>query len=204
VKVKICGITNLDDALLCAEAGADALGFIFYDKSKRYIEPERASSIISELPALLMKVGVFVNEDPGRVNDIAELTGLNTVQLHGEEDVHYIEKIIFPVIKAFRVEKKFDYASLESYKYCGWLLDTFNNEEYGGTGESFKWSSIPEKVRSKVVLAGGIGIENIEEAYRIVKPAAVDLSSSLESSPGKKDKMKITVFMNKVKELRGF
>ncbi len=204
MKVKICGITNIDDALLCSKAGADALGFIFYEKSKRYIKPEEAEGIISELPAFFTKVGVFLNEDPERINEIAKFSGLNLIQLHGEEDKRYIEKITLPVIKAFRVKKGFDFGLLNEYTHCHWLLDTYRKNEYGGTGEAFNWSYIPTAIRGKIILAGGIGINNIREVFNSVKPAAVDLSSSLESYPGKKDKKKVTEFMNMVKEMRGY
>ena len=204
MKVKICGITNFDDAILCSNAGADALGFIFYEKSERYIKPEDAAGIISELPAFFTKVGVFLNEDPGRINEIAKFSGLNLIQLHGEEDKQYIEKIILPVIKAFRVKEGFEFGLLNDYKHCHWLLDTYSSNEYGGTGKTFNWSSIPTAIRNKIILAGGIGINNIREVFSRVKPAAVDLSSSLEVYPGKKDKEKVTDFMNLVKELRGY
>ena len=202
MKVKICGITNLDDALLCSETGADALGFIFYDKSKRYVQPDEAKRIISQLPAFLTKVGVFVNEDSDKVNEIAKLTGLNSVQLHSDEDNQYLERINYPVIKSFRVNDDFDFETLNSFNNCGWLLDTYSKNEFGGTGEVFNWDSIPNNIRSKIILAGGINIDNIEEVFKHVKPYAVDLSSSLELSPGRKDKNKVTEFMNKIKEMR--
>lgn len=193
----------MDDALLCSDAGADAVGFIFFENSKRYIQPDEAKSIISELPAFLMKVGVFVNEDPDRVNEIAKLAGINSVQLHGDEDTQYVEKMSFPVIKSFRVNEEFDYEILDSFKHCRWLLDTYSKSDYGGTGEIFNWDSIPENFRNKIVLAGGININNVADVFRTVNPAAVDLSSSLESSPGRKDKNKVEAFMNKINELRG-
>jgi phosphoribosylanthranilate isomerase len=202
VKVKICGITKLDDALLCSESGADAIGFIFYNKSKRYIQPEEAKSIISELPAFILKVGVFVNENSDTVNKTAKLTGLNAVQLHSDEDMQYLERINYPIIKSFRVHEGFNYETLNSFINCDWLLDTYSEKEYGGTGEVFDWDLIPENIRNKIILAGGISINNIEEVFRKVKPFMVDLSSSLESSPGRKDKNKVTEFMNKIKELR--
>jgi phosphoribosylanthranilate isomerase len=202
VRVKICGITNIEDAMLCSNSGADALGFIFYEKSKRYIKPEDAAGIISELPALFMKVGVFVNEDADKVNDIAKFSGLNIIQLHGDEDREYIEKITLPVIKTFRVDEAFDYGILNDYTHCHWLLDTYSSDGYGGTGKTFNWSSIPTAIRNRIILAGGIGVNNIIEIFSSVKPAAVDLSSSLESFPGKKDKNKVTEFMNMVKKLR--
>jgi phosphoribosylanthranilate isomerase len=204
VKVKICGITNLDDALFCCNSGAEALGFIFYEKSKRYIHPREARNILSALPALLMKVGVFVDEDAEKVNETAKYTGLNAVQLHGNEDVNYTEKISLPVIKAFRVKEGFNFKILDDFTDCGWMLDTDSIKEHGGTGTAFSWNIIPEQIRNEIILAGGINSDNIGEVFDKIKPAAVDLSSSLESSPGRKDKNKVTDFMNKLKELRGY
>lgn len=204
MKVKICGITNLEDALFCAEAGADALGFIFYEKSKRYITPDDAEEIISRVPSLIMKVGVFVNEESGKVNETARQAGLTSVQLHGDEAPDYVEEITPPVIKAFRVDDNFDYTVLENYDVSRVLLDTYSKNEYGGTGEVFDWHFIPENIRGQIILAGGINSKNIKEIFTTIKPAMVDLSSALESSPGRKDKDKVMEFMNKIKEMRGY
>jgi phosphoribosylanthranilate isomerase len=202
MKVKICGITNIEDAKLSYELSADAIGFIFYKKSKRYINPEQAKEIISQLPAFIIKVGVFVNESAEEINQISKRIKLNIIQLHGEEKPEMLDDIDLPVIKAFRVDGNFDYSVLSQYKNCSFLLDAYNDKEYGGTGQKFNWSKIPENLRSKIILAGGISIGNIEKIFKEINPAAVDVSSSLEIEPGKKDKFKLEQFFNKIHELR--
>ena len=202
MKVKICGITNIEDALLCESLGADALGFIFYKGSKRYIPPEAAYEIIKSLSPFTMKVGVFVSESSETINKIASTAKLNTVQLHSEESTEIIN-ILLPVIKSFRVDDNFEYEILEQYKSAYYLLDTYSKTEFGGTGKVFDWEKIPDKYKSKIILAGGISIDNLEEIYTRVKPAAIDLSSSLESEPGKKDKEKVKRFFEKFNEVKG-
>ena len=202
MRVKICGITNIDDALFCSSQGANALGFIFYNKSKRYIPSNSAGEIIKELPAFVFKVGVFVNETPETVNKIASEIGLNAVQLHGDESPEYISGIKYPVIKSFRVGDNFNWLQLSDYENCNILLDTFSITEMGGTGKSFDWKSIPENIKTKIILSGGINTGKLEYILKEIKPAAVDLSSSLESSPGKKDKTKVVEFFAKYNELR--
>ena len=202
MKVKVCGITNLEDAKLCCDLGADALGFIFYEKSKRYINYEEASAIVSELPAFVAKVGVFVNEEASIINHNAQSVGLTHVQLHGNEDQAKINEVNHPVIKAFRVSDNFDYATLNYYSGCSILLDTFSDKEIGGTGLTFNWETIPIDMRSKVILAGGASEKNIEAIFYTIKPQAVDISSSLESETGKKDEAKLKNFFNIVNKLR--
>lgn len=194
MKVKICGITNTEDALLCESAGANALGFIFYKKSKRFILPKTAKEIIDHLSPFTVKVGVFVNETAKNINSIAEFTGLNLVQLHGDEEPNIITKIKFPVIKAFRVNEEFNYNIIEKFKNSYILLDSLSKNAYGGTGNSFDWNSIPLKIRNKIILSGGVSNKNIQYIIDNIKPAAVDLSSSIEDSPGKKSKQKVMEF----------
>lgn len=201
MKIKICGITNYDDAIYCSNIGADAIGFIFYTGSKRYIEPDKAKKIIKQLPPFLLKVGVFVNEEPDKINKISEAIKLNVIQLHGDETIKDIMKITLPVIKAFRVNKKFNYKILNKYSNHSILLDSFNQNEYGGTGEKFNWNNIPVSLRNKIILAGGVSLENIEFIYNEIKPYAIDLSSSLEYSPGKKDHKKIKQLFTKLIKL---
>jgi phosphoribosylanthranilate isomerase len=203
LKVKICGITNLEDALLCESLGTDALGFIFYKGSKRYISPEAANEIIKSLSPFTMKVGVFVNETPDAINNISFIAKLNAVQLHSEESPDSIKDISLPVIKSFSVDDNFDYNVLKRYPNTYFLLDTYSNTEYGGTGKVFNWDSIPAEYKDKIILAGGVSIENLEEIFTKVKPAAIDLSSSLEYEPGKKDKGKVKRFFDKLNELKG-
>ncbi|KAF0153259.1 MAG: phosphoribosylanthranilate isomerase [Ignavibacteria bacterium] len=201
-KVKVCGITNLEDALLCCELGADALGFIFYERSIRNINYEEAFSIISELPAFISKVGVFVNEQPLTINHIAQSIGLTHVQLHGDEDQFHINKVNHPVIKAIRVKRNFNFSAFSLYSGCSILLDTFSDKVIGGTGLTFDWNTIPLELRGKVVLAGGISSENIEHIITKIKPQAVDISSSLESESGKKNEKKVREFFKVLNQLR--
>ena len=201
MKVKICGITNIEDALLCADYNADAVGFIFYEKSKRHITFEKAEEIIQQLPPFLMKVGVFVNEAAEIVNESAQKIGLNTVQLHGDEFPGYISKIHLPVIKAFRVDEKFDWTIIDDYKNCGIMLDSYLQNEYGGTGKIFKWNTIPTMYKNKIILSGGITIAKLDQIFSEIKPAAIDVSSSLEISPGKKDPQKLKEFLIKFNKI---
>jgi len=202
MQVKICGITTINDALLCCELGANAIGFIFYEKSKRYINYGKAAEIIHQLPPFIVKVGIFVNPILPDVNEIAQSVGLNAVQLHGDELQTFVEQINFPVIKGFRINNEFEYSKLDNYKNCSFLLDSYTPNNPGGTGITFDWSMIPSKFRDKIILAGGISSENIEYIYKNVQPMAIDLSSSVESSPGKKDPIKLREFFKIVNKLR--
>lgn len=192
--VKVCGITNLEDAILCADAGADILGFIFYEKSKRYITPEKAAEIVKNLPAAMRKAGVFVNPDADKINEIISKAGIDTVQLHGDEPPVLLNRIKADKIKAFRVGEGFDFDIVRDYKPAIPLFDSFSEREYGGTGMKFNWGMIPRELSGRYFLSGGISIGNIEEAVSELHPFAVDLSSSLELSPGKKDPRKVNDF----------
>lgn len=205
-KIKICGITNTEDALLAIECGADDLGFNFYEKSPRYVSPENARAIIAELPVSVMKIGVFVNETVERICDIATITSLDAVQLHGDEDNRFIDAVHtmsgLPVIKAIKITTDFD---LNDAKYSpaeAILLDKYSAKEYGGTGEAFDWNEVKQvsEVVERVYLAGGLTPENVGEAIRIVRPYAVDVCSRIESEPGKKDPERLRRFIAAVKE----
>jgi phosphoribosylanthranilate isomerase len=202
MRIKICGITNLEDATMCQALGVDAIGFIFYPKSPRYINPQQAGQIIRNLHPFLSKIGVFVNESAGNINKIAKETGLDAVQLHGEEKPGITGKLVRPVIKAFRVNKHFEYALLKKYTNCSILLDSFSKMSYGGTGIRFDWELIPFELRAKIILAGGISEENISEIVSKILPTGIDISSSIEEFPGKKDHSKLIKFMNKVNKIR--
>ncbi len=202
MKVKVCGITNLDDALMCERSGADALGFIFYKKSKRYIEPGTASKIIKRLSPFTIKVGVFVNETSEQINKIAEEIKINMAQLHGHESPETAEKISTPVIKSFSISDDFNFSIVNNYKNVYYLFDSHSQKEFGGTGNKFNWQIIPDDLKNKIILAGGVSINNIEEIYRTIKPFAIDLSSSLESERGKKDKGKTKTFFAKLNSLK--
>ena len=202
MRIKICGITRVGDALVCEKYGADAIGFIFYEKSKRYIEPEEAGKISKQLSPFMSKVGLFVNESLENINRISKIAGLNAVQLQGEETVDFLKMISVPVIKGFRVNNDFDFDVLNSFSDYGILLDSYSSEEYGGTGKSFDWRKIPTHLRNKIILAGGISSENIGFIMKEINPAAIDVSSSLEVSPGIKDHNKILKFINKINDYR--
>ena len=199
MKIKICGITNYEDARLCIDEGADYLGFIFYKESKRYISPEVAGEIIRKLSSGILTVGVFVNENAETVNKITESLGLTFVQLHGDETTEYVKAIRIPVIKAFRVRENFDFSIVDNYFGIVPLFDTFAQSLYGGTGKTFSWDSIPQSLRTKCFLSGGISAENVAEAMLTVNPFAVDVSSSIEKYPGKKDVDKVREFFRNVK-----
>ncbi|MCH8324972.1 MAG: phosphoribosylanthranilate isomerase [Bacteroidetes bacterium] len=202
MKVKVCGITNLEDALMCEAYGANALGFIFYKKSKRYVEPDKAVKIIRELSPFTMKVGVFVNETPELINEMAANIKLNTVQLHGEESPEIVNKILLPVIKSFRITDTFNFLILSEYNNCRFLFDSFSSNYYGGTGKSFDWMKIPDKIKNDIILSGGISANNIKFVINNINPKAIDISSSLEECPGKKDKNKVSYFFSLLKSLR--
>jgi phosphoribosylanthranilate isomerase len=202
LKVKICGITNKEDALMVEKLGAYAVGFIFYKKSKRYISPESASEIIQALSSLTFKVGVFVNEDPEKINKTASIIKLNTVQLHGDETPGIAELIDLHVIKSFRINGELDYNLLKGYKNVSYLFDSFSPKDYGGTGKKFNWHLIPKELNGNFILSGGISIENIEEVMKSVKPKAIDVTSSLERSPGIKDHKKVKEFFTKINSIR--
>ena len=202
MKIKVCGITNLDDALLCERYGADAVGFIFYRNSKRYILPSEAARIAKQLSPFTMKVGVFVDEKEDYITKTFELVKLNAVQLHNNDAVIAENEFSYPVIRAFRIKDEFDFNILNNFNDNYFLLDSYSQNELGGTGKSFNWSVIPEKLKHKIILAGGVSSTNIDYIYQSIKPAAVDLSSSLEISPGKKDVEKVKDFFNKFNKYR--
>ena len=188
--IKICGITNLEDAGNAVSYGADALGFIFA-KSPRRIDPETAKRIIADIRGKAASVGVFVNESIERVNEIAKYCGLDAVQLHGDEDPDYCSNIkVDKVIKAFRIKDEASLKNIKGYNTLfAYLLDTFSREGYGGTGKTFDWNiAVKAKALGKpIILAGGLKPDNIGEAIKAVRPYGVDISSSIESGPGKKD-----------------
>ncbi len=201
VKVKICGITNLEDALAAVDYGADALGFVFYPKSPRYIRPEKARDIINLLPPFITTVGVFANESQERMLETMQYAGIDVLQLHGDEplDVCYIWH---RVIRALRVR---DFSDLEPLKTCrvsAYLLDTYSDESYGGTGQIFNWDIAVEAKRfGRVILSGGLNVDNIERAVRFVCPYAVDVSSGIEAEKGKKDLKRMKEFIEKAKSV---
>ena len=209
-KVKICGITNLEDALVSAKFGADALGFNFYAKSPRYISPENAREIIERLPKEILKVGVFVNESLEKIIEITETAKLDALQLHGEETPEFARKLKaktnLEIIKALRVSPKFNPKDVLKFEVDAILLDTYSTKEHGGTGETFDWE-IAKEVREifpKMYLAGGLSHENILEAVENVQPFCVDACSCLELTKGKKHLQKLEKFLFAVKSIYEF
>jgi phosphoribosylanthranilate isomerase len=204
VRIKICGITNLDDARLAAELGAHALGFIFYAKSPRFVRPDAAREIIRNLPPLVMTVGVFVDEEAGVVKDIAETAGLDWVQLHGQESPEYCRSLQRRVIKGFRIKDAHSLSLLPVYRRSvqAFLLDTYKAGTTGGTGETFDWTLARQaKELGPIILAGGLTPGNVAQAIKAVQPAAVDVASGVEAAPGKKDPEKLRAFFEAVKQV---
>ena len=203
-KVKICGITNSQDADAAVEAGADALGFIFFSQSPRYIEPQIAQQLIAKLPPFVLPIGVFVNEEAETVRDIMDQCGLAVAQLHGDEPPTYCESLRRPVLKGIRLRDRGSFLSLAEYKgragVRGFLIDAFSESSYGGTGQTVDWSIAAEAAAAApIVLAGGLTPENVQEAIHQVKPYGVDVSSGVEASPGTKDPAKIQAFIQAAK-----
>jgi phosphoribosylanthranilate isomerase len=193
-RIKICGITNFEDALAAVRSGADALGFVFA-KSPRRLTPEQAREIIAHLPPLVTTVGVFVDEPAENVWKVAQACRLGALQFHGQESPEYCREFDRTVIKAFRVEDSSVAAEMDRYHVDAYLLDS---SEGGGTGQRFNWDLI-EGVEERIILAGGLNPENVEEAIRKVRPYAVDVSSGVESFPGKKDPWKMEEFIRNVR-----
>lgn len=196
--VKICGITNLEDALMAVDAGADMLGFNFYRSSSRYIEPEAARKIIDQLPLRVLTVGVFGNETPELVEQVASEAGVSVLQLHGDESPEYCWALKHrSVIKVLRVDQDFVPERALDYDVEGIMLDAFDKNLRGGTGHTIDWS-IARRTRElvpKLFLAGGLSPENVAAAIAAVAPYAVDACSALEASPGKKDPLRVFKFV---------
>lgn len=201
VRVKICGITNLPDAQIAVEAGADALGFNFYDKSPRFISTKTAAEISRALPPYTLRVGVFVNPSEELVRRAIAESGLNLLQFHGDEPPEFCTQFGFMSMKAFRVRDAESLKTLPEYRTDAWLLDAYASDTFGGTGEKFNWNLATEirQLGKPVFLAGGLTPENVAEAIQQVHPFGVDVSSGVESSPGKKDHGKVRAFIKAAK-----
>jgi phosphoribosylanthranilate isomerase len=204
--VKICGITNLDDAEAAVEAGADILGFNFYPRSPRYIEPADARLIIDALPESVMTAGVFVNEDPGNIQKIAAASGVSILQLHGDESPEYCKHLDRRyLIKVFAARDHFVPETVLDYDVQAIMLDAFDKKTLGGTGKLSNWS-VARKTRElfpRLFLAGGLSAENVGDAIEQVNPYAVDACSRLESSPGVKDHERVRAFVAAVRAVTG-
>lgn len=200
IRVKVCGITNSEDALKAVYYGAWALGFVFTKKSPRYISPSRARKIIEQLPPFVTPVGVFVDQSERAVRDICKFTRISTVQFHGEEKAVYCKRFTdFKVIKAFRIGNYFPIDVIEKYKVDAYLFDTYEKGVAGGTGKVFNWDILKEhKIEKPVILSGGLNAENVREALEATKPFAIDVSSGVEKAPGIKNPRLIRGFFEVV------
>jgi phosphoribosylanthranilate isomerase len=201
VKLKVCGLTSLEDACAAIDCGAEYLGFNFYPKSPRYITPAAARAIIERLPDEVISVGVFVNEPrPEDVDEILRVSGARMAQLHGDESPDYCAGVgAERVIKALRVGDDFEARRVLDYPASAVLLDAFDAKLYGGTGRKANWAVAREAARvARVFLAGGLSPDNIVEAIRAVEPFAVDVNSGVESAPGRKDANKLHIIWQKI------
>lgn len=202
VRVKICGITNVEDALLACELGADAIGLNFYEKSPRCISPFTARKVIQKLPPFVASVGIFVNWQVAPVTTLAKALGLTTAQLHGDEPPKLVREIAkkVSVIKALHVGKGSGVPPFAKYRgVTAFLLDAPHSGQYGGTGHTADWSLASTAAKShSILLAGGLTPENVAEAILTVRPYAVDVTSGVESKPGKKDHAKLRAFFEAV------
>jgi phosphoribosylanthranilate isomerase len=203
VKVKICGITDPNEARLAARFGADALGFNFVPASKRFVGRDRARAIIAAIPPFVTPVGVFANERAEKVLEICEFCGIQTVQLHGDEPPAYLSLLPrLKRIKAIRVGEEADLRQLSRYTCEAFLLDTLVPDLLGGTGKTFNWEWAREAARhGPIILAGGLTPENVSEAIRIAQPYAVDVASGVESAPGAKDRKLMAQFIINAKSV---
>jgi len=202
VKVKICGITNLEDALASWFAGADALGFVFYKKSPRNISLNQAQNISRILPKKILRVGVFVDENISTVKRIARACHLDMLQFHGHESSAYCQKFKgYKIIKAFRIGTPGDLDKISKYKTFAYLFDSFSNTQFGGTGNKFHWKILAQSARIEPIIfvSGGLTAGNVRQAVKLLKPDWVDVSSSLELRPGKKNHQKIRKFIQAIK-----
>ncbi len=199
IQVKICGITNLEDALLCAELGFNAIGFIFYEKSKRNVGVDIARKIVDELPPFIMKIGVFVEQTEDDINQIARFVGLNAVQLHNQTRVWECDKLLYQKIVAVSGD---NIKSIDVSKKVIYLVDSSIQGNFGGTGVTFDWSVIPMNLRDKIILAGGIDANNILKALELGY-RNFDLSSSVEQMAGKKSKEKLVELKKTLNKYRG-
>jgi phosphoribosylanthranilate isomerase len=196
-RVKICGITSVADGLAAARAGADAIGLIFYPPSPRLVTLGRAAEIAAGLPPFVARVAVFVNASPEHVTAVIDACRPSLLQFHGEETPEFCRGFGVPYLRAVRVRSGVDLLeSLAAYEdAAGWLLDAYRDDLYGGTGEAFDWTLIPQRLARPVILSGGLDAQNVGEAVRRVRPWAVDVSSGVESAKGVKDERLIAAFM---------
>lgn len=200
--VKICGITQLEDAEAAVALGAGAIGFVFWPKSPRYVDPERARGIVAALPPFVTIVGVFVDQPPRLINGVAARVGLGAVQLHGDEPIDMIEQLDRPVVKAFALRESTRYEDADAWpSRVRLLIDAHDPDQRGGTGRTVDWQrAAAVAARRPVLLAGGLNAANVADAIRAVKPFGIDVSSGVESSPGVKDHARMRALFEAVVE----
>jgi len=196
-RVKFCGFTQEDDVAQAVTLGVDALGFVFYEPSSRYVTPEHAANLTRSVPAFVTRVGLFVNEQAESIKRIFETARLNLIQYHGDETPEFCDTLGLPYIKAFRVQQGMDLrAEMDRYPNAsGFLLDAYVKGQPGGTGERFDWGLIPQS-DVPIILAGGLTPDNAKDAIEQVAPWALDVSGGIETKPGRKDPDKMARFMN--------
>ena len=203
VRTKICGITSVEAARHAVSAGADALGLVFYEKSPRVVSVEQAKRIASVVPPFVSLVGLFVNAEAKEVQKVVDVVPLQLLQFHGDEKADYCDQFSLPYIKVFRMSEDID-VSEQMSRYTGargFLLDAYHADKPGGTGESFDWERFPKQSNKPVILAGGLTPANVSQAVKQTTPYAVDVSGGVESEPGVKDPVKVTAFIEAVKQM---
>ncbi len=200
-RIKICGITRVEDALAAAAAGADAIGLVFFANSPRAVNAQTASAICAALPAYVTAVGLFVDAEASVVNDVLDTVPLDLLQFHGAESPEYCSQFLRPYCKALRMRDDLDVIAVaQQFKAArSLLLDTYRAGVAGGTGETFAWQRVPQSLCNKIILAGGLSPENVGDAIAQVRPYAVDVSGGVESAPGIKDAKKIEAFIAAVR-----
>lgn len=202
-RVKFCGFTREEDIQTAVSLGADALGFVLYEKSPRYVTPERVAQLCAHVPAFVSTVALFVNADEAQVQSVLQKAPIRTVQLHGDESfefaLHLQQTLNIPVIKAVRVNAQTDWGQIAQYidQLSGVLLDS-DSVGYGGSGHGFDWDEIPQPLRARIILSGGLTVDSIGEAIAQITPYAVDVSSGIEAAKGIKDADKMCAFMQNV------
>jgi phosphoribosylanthranilate isomerase len=200
IRVKICGITNLRDALTAAEMGADAVGFVFYSQSPRSVSPKEVKDIIRQLPPFLTTVGVFANQEENEIRQALDDSGIDIIQLQGDEPPDLCVRLGYRVIKAIRVRDHKSINEMISYRVRAFVLDAYHEDQLGGTGQSFDWSlAVQAKKFGQIILAGGLTPENVVQAIQLVTPCGVDVSSGVEHRVGQKDPDKIKRFIKSAK-----
>ncbi|MFH1288276.1 MAG: phosphoribosylanthranilate isomerase [bacterium] len=203
VKIKICGITDLESALACVDYGSDAIGFVFAESSRK-ISKFRCKEIINRLPPFITTVGLFANQSKEEVNDIIKLCPLDVLQFHGDESPEFCLSFNKRIIKAFRVFSLEDVKRLDNYNVSAYLLDSYDSEKLGGTGKTFDWKLIKGVKNKRIIVAGGLNPDNVGEAIRECSPYGVDVSSGVEESSGIKDGIKIKKFIEAVRKISPF